>query len=94
MTNIFSQMHISSKKLKSGNYQVKFDTGTLYGYLLAEPQNTVEEILAKIQRHLKAMENPERYLQKNLYSLSNKNLQRGRIVLFRNNLPESERKSI
>ena len=94
MTNIFSQMLISSKKLKSGNFQVKFDTGSLYGYLLAEPQHTAEEILSKIERHLKAMENPERYLQQNLYSLTSKNLQSGRIILFKNTSGICDHKSI
>lgn len=83
-------MNISHKKLRSGNFQVKFDSGKYYGYVLAQPEQTFEEIVSKIERHLKAMEDPERYLQQNLFSLTNKNLQSGRIVLFKNVLPQSK----
>ena len=83
MTKYFSQMEITTKKLTSGNIQVRFSHGGYYGYMLVEPLVSAEIIAVKIIRHLEAMQNPDRYLQLNLYSMGSVNLQSGRIMIFR-----------
>jgi hypothetical protein len=76
-------MEITAKKLPSGNIQVRFSHGGYYGYMLTEPLVSAEAIADKIVRHLEAMQNPDRYLQLNLYSMGSVNLQSGRIMIFR-----------
>lgn len=76
-------MDIVKKKLPSGNLQIRFSINGYYGYLLAEENLGDSEILDKINRHLEAMKFPERYLQKNLFSMATSNLQSGRILIFR-----------
>ncbi len=75
-------MKISSKRLPSGKFQVKFDTGGYYGYLLAEPGTKVSEVIAKISDHLRAMQHRERYFQRTLYSVGAYAPQSHRILLF------------
>ncbi len=79
---------IESKKLDSGRFQVNFSTdnvtpGGYYGYLLAEPKTSVTEIITKISRHVEAMNNSERYFQRNLFSLGNRQVNSGRILIFK-----------
>jgi len=81
------KLKIESRKLHSGRYQVNFSTSVLsngyYGYLLAEPQTSVTEIIEKISRHIHAFNNEERYLQRNLFSLGKRKVNRGRILIFK-----------
>ena len=76
-------MEITTKKLASGNIQVRFSYGGYYGYMLTEPLVPAEIIAEKILRHLEGMRNPDRYLQENLYSMGSVNPQSGRILVFR-----------
>lgn len=81
------KLRISSKRLNSGRFQVSFSTRLFsheyYGYLLAESQTPVREVVEKINRHVEAMYHPERYLQRNLYSLTHRQANSGRILVFR-----------
>ncbi|MBX2916525.1 MAG: hypothetical protein KF856_14745 [Cyclobacteriaceae bacterium] len=80
------KLKIETKKLQSGRFQVNFSTGNdggYYGYLLAEPQTAVSEILSKINRHIAAFDNSERYFQRNLFSLGNRKANSGRILIFK-----------
>lgn len=80
------KLKIETKKLQSGRFQVNFSTGNdggYYGYLLAEPQTAVSEILSKINRHIAAFDNSERYFQRNLFSLGNRKATSGRILIFK-----------
>jgi len=48
-----SRLKLSSKRLKSGKVQVKFQVNTThsgyqYGYLLAEPKASLKDVVAKI----------------------------------------------
>jgi hypothetical protein len=48
-----SRLKLSSKRLKSGKVQVKFQlssklAGGQYGYLLADPQSSLKEVVMKI----------------------------------------------
>ncbi|MCW5911905.1 MAG: hypothetical protein KIT62_12565 [Cyclobacteriaceae bacterium] len=80
------KLKIETKKLQSGRFQVNFSTGQeggYYGYLLAEPQTAVSDILSKISRHITAFDNSERYFQRNLFSLGNRKINKGRILIFK-----------
>jgi hypothetical protein len=80
------KLKIETKKLQSGRFQVNFSTGNdegYYGYLLAEPQTAVSEIISKINRHITAFDNSERYFQRNLFSLGNRKANSGRILIFK-----------
>jgi hypothetical protein len=81
------KLKIESRKLNSGRYQVNFSTnstpGAYYGYLLAEPNTSVTEIIEKISRHLQAFNNEERYFQRNLFSLGRRKVNSGRILIFK-----------
>jgi hypothetical protein len=81
------RLKLKSKKLKSGRFQIDFSTEGLahgfYGHLLAEPRTSVTEVIAKIDRHIKAMANTERYFQRNLYSFGNRQNNSGRILIFK-----------
>ncbi len=82
-----SKLKLSSKKLKSGKFQVNFSTIGLsqecYGYMLAEAQTSVNEVIEKINRHVYAMQSSDRYYQRNLFSLSKKKVSSGSIMIFK-----------
>lgn len=81
------KLKIESRRLNSGRYQVNFSTDAspcaYYGYLLAEPNTSVTEIIQKISRHLQAFNNEERYFQRNLFSLGKRKINSGRILIFK-----------
>lgn len=81
------RLRLDSKKLESGRYQVKFTTEGIgegyYGYLLTESQTSVSEVVSKISRHLLAIRNADKYLMRNLYSLGKREVNSGRILIFR-----------
>jgi hypothetical protein len=81
------KLKLKSRKLSSGRFQIDFSTdgptSGFYGYLLAEPNTSVTEVVEKIDRHIKAMANTERYFQRNLYSFGNRQHNSGRILIFK-----------
>lgn len=57
------RLRLSSKRLKSGNLQVRFDVSSLtglsrYGYLLARPNTPLREVVEKIINELNEFEDP------------------------------------
>jgi len=86
------KLKISSKRLNSGRFQVNFSTQChsqeFYGYLLTESQTPVREVVEKISRHVDAMKCSERYFQRNLFSLTHREANSGRILIFRTNKSE------
>ena len=51
--NTLSNLKLTSKRLKSGKVQVKFqvksgEAGSQYGYLLAEPKASLRDVVAQI----------------------------------------------
>lgn len=82
-----SKLKLKSKRLKSGKFQINFSTVGLsqecYGYLLAEAKTSVNEVIDKINRHVSAMQDSDRYYQRNLFSLSKKEINSGRILIFK-----------
>ena len=81
-------MRISSKKLRSGRFQVNFSThgpDGFYGYLLVEPHTSVRDIVMKIEEHLRAAQQTDRYLQPSLFSLGKRGTPAVEpILLFKN----------
>lgn len=81
------KLKLKSKKLQSGRFQINFSTEGLahgfYGYVLAEPRTALTDVIAKIDRHIKAMADSERYFQRNLYSFGNRQNNSGRILIFK-----------
>jgi len=81
------KLKITSKKLDSGRFQVNFETegfcDEFYGYLLAEPRTPFREIVQKIERHVGAMQLSDRYYQRNLFSLTHREANSGRILIFK-----------
>lgn len=81
-----AKLKLQTRKLHSGKFQVSFTTdGTegFYGYLLAEPNTAVSDIIEKIERHVSAMHSRERYFQRNLYSFGNRQTNSGRILIYK-----------
>ncbi len=89
------KLKITSKRLNSGRYQVNFTTHVhaqeFYGYLLAESQTPVREVVEKISRHVDAMKWSERYFQRNLFSLTNRETNSGRILIFKLDKPDKRK---
>jgi hypothetical protein len=87
MEAIDLKLKLKSKRLNSGRYQVNFSTHGLsqeyYGYLLTEPQTSVREVIEKIGRHVDAMQVSERYYQRNLFSIQKRQINSGRILVFK-----------
>ncbi len=81
------RLKLSSKRLISGKFQVNFSTegldGGYYGYLLAEPQTSVNEVVEKISRHLEAFGQTDKYFQPNLFSVGKRKLSSGKIMIFK-----------
>ena len=81
------KLKMTSKRLNSGRFQVNFSTHIhsqeFYGYLLAESQTPVREVVEKISRHVDAMKCSERYFQRNLFSLTHREANSGRILIFK-----------
>ncbi|GHN03245.1 hypothetical protein WSM22_47340 [Cytophagales bacterium WSM2-2] len=81
------KLKLKSKKLQSGKFQIGFSTegfaNGYYGYLLAEPHTSVTEVIEKIDRHIRAMGDSQRYLQRNLFSFGSRQLNSGRILIFK-----------
>lgn len=81
-----AKLKLKSKKLVSGKFQVNFSTEGIQpnfnGYLLAEPFTPVQEVIDKINRHVGFMNNRPRYFQRNLFSLGNREVNSGKILIF------------
>lgn len=81
------KLKMKSKRLESGNVQIDFSvegfTNECYGYLLAEPKTSVREVIEKISRHAGALQHADRYHQRNLFSLCKREINSGRILIFK-----------
>jgi hypothetical protein len=85
MTISAGPLTLTCRKLDSGRFQISFtisDRG-YYGYLLAEPKTPFRDVLEKIDRHLEAMHEVDRYYQRSLYDVGSRNTASGRILIFK-----------
>lgn len=85
------KLRLKSKRLGSGKFQVNFTTEGFvmdyYGYMLTEPRTSLREVVEKIQRHLGAMQSTDKYFQPNLFSLGRREVNSGRVMIFRRGAP-------
>lgn len=81
------KLHLQSKKLDSGRYQVRFATdgsaSGFYGYLLAEPNTPITKVVERIERHVRGMGDAERFLQRNLFSFGTRCQDTDRVLIFK-----------
>ncbi len=87
MEDLDYKLQLKSKRLDSGRFQVNFSTRGFYqecyGYLLAEPKTSLREVVEEIGRHIGAMQFSDRYYQRNLFSLRNRKMNSGKILVFK-----------
>ena len=70
----YYKLRISSKKLQSGRYQVKFfatirEHKELYGYVLVEADETLKSVISRIRRKLKELDNSIEYRHFHLFNV-------------------------
>ena len=85
------KIRIFSKKLSSGNCQVKFfvdsDRGrTYYGYTLVKSGCKVSDVIAKIYKKLQDIEHPDKYFHSHLLSIGNKKYPDPDFIIFRDEI--------
>lgn len=84
------KIKLSSKRLHSGKCQVRFQvaeesTGdSWYGYALAEPKETLKEVVERIEYRFIQRKNRLSLYQKALYNMSNFRTPEERMMIFRN----------
>jgi len=70
------KLKLTTKKLNSGKFQVKFQAfhstqKSLYGYLLSDPHTTLKEVVERIHNHLAWRQQEYFHNNFNLYSVGN-----------------------
>ncbi|WP_425391366.1 hypothetical protein [Ekhidna sp.] len=70
----YYKLRISSKKLQSGRYQVKFfatirGEKELYGYVLVEAEETLKSVITRIRRKLKELDKSIEYRHFHLFNV-------------------------
>ncbi|MEQ9468151.1 MAG: hypothetical protein RLN88_12110 [Ekhidna sp.] len=68
----YFKLRISSKKLNSGRYQVKFfatvrQDKQLYGYVLVEAEETLKSVISRIRKRLKLLDRDAEYAHLHLF---------------------------
>jgi len=68
------KLKLTTKKLNSGKFQVKFQAfhptkKSLYGYLLSDPKTTLKKVVERIHNHLAWRQQEYFYNHFNLYSM-------------------------
>jgi hypothetical protein len=81
------RLKLSSKKLPSGNYQVKFYVDyqaekPVYGYLLATPGTTLKEVISNIRSEIEGALQKDLYFHSHLYSLRRGTSTERKVVMF------------
>ncbi|MEM7299344.1 MAG: hypothetical protein AAF391_13890 [Bacteroidota bacterium] len=74
MLDDYYKLRITSKKLTSGKYQVKFfatikGEKELYGYVLVESNETLKSVIKRIRRRLKVLDSSIEYRHFHLYNI-------------------------
>lgn len=70
----YYKLRITSKKLNSGRYQVKFYATVqrnkqLYGYVLVEADETLKSVISRIKRRLKDIDYSAEYRNFHLFNV-------------------------
>ncbi|SMG40769.1 hypothetical protein SAMN05661096_02805 [Marivirga sericea] len=83
------KVKLSSKRLISGRCQVHFRVQTQsgesswYGYTLAEPQDTLRDVVGRIKNRFSSAEDKISLHQKVLYNLNGECRERNDVMIFR-----------
>lgn len=83
------KLKLQSKKLKSGKVQVKFSVSSptidnCYGYILADAETTLKEVVKSIQSELSLLRDADQYYHQHLYALNKPKFDLSRLMIFRN----------
>lgn len=70
----YYRLRISSKKLNSGRYQVKFyatikDEKDIYGYVLVDAEETLKTVISKIRKRLQTIDCTSEHHHFHLYNM-------------------------
>ncbi|WP_420318823.1 hypothetical protein [Ekhidna sp.] len=70
----YYKLRITSKKLQSGRYQVKFfatirGSKELYGYVLVEADETLKSVITRIRKRLKELDRSIEYKHFHLFNV-------------------------
>jgi len=81
------KLKLSSKKLRSGKCQVKFTAmirtnKNMYGYVLADAQETLKEVVDKIRERLDLVKNRDSFHHINLYRIGKRRSEDANILIF------------
>jgi prephenate dehydrogenase len=82
----YYKLRISSKKLQSGRYQVKFfatvnGNKDLYGYVLVEAEETLKSVISRIRRRLKELDSSLEYRHFHLFNVGQET-QSSNVMIF------------
>jgi hypothetical protein len=83
------KIRLSSKRLNSGRCQVHFQVrtttgdGSWYGYTLAEPQDTLSEVVGRIKSRFSLAEDKISLYQKVLYHLNDDYREQSDLMIFK-----------
>lgn len=83
----YYKLRITSKKLSSGRFQVKFFATVkkdkqLYGYLLVEASETLKTVIYKIRKRLKILDNTHEYQHFHLYHIGKETQDNPNFLIF------------
>ncbi len=82
----YYKLRITSKKLTSGRYQVKFfatirQQKELYGYVLVEADETLKSVINRIRTRLRELDHTEEFRHFHLYNVG-KHVQPSNLMIF------------
>jgi len=82
----YYKLRITSKKLTSGRFQVKFfatikEEKQLYGYLLVESSETLKSVIDKIRKRLKILNHSIEHQHFHLYNVGQE-MQEANFLIF------------
>lgn len=83
----YYKLKITSKKLTSGRFQVKFfatikDEKRLYGYLLVEASETLKSVIAELRKRLRILEQAHDYQHFHLYDIGRESQDEPNFMIF------------
>ena len=83
----YYKLKITSKKLTSGRFQVKFFATIkrdkqLYGYLLVESSETLKSVISKIRKRLKILDKTHEYQHFHLYQIGRESQDESNFLIF------------
>lgn len=83
----YYKLRITSKKLNSGRFQVKFfatiqQRKQMYGYLLVESNETLKSVIAKIRRRLKVLDQTSEYRHFHLFNVGQQHQDESNFMFF------------